>query len=98
MKHYVLHYNCHYLQTLKSCSENFPIQNYTININNSREFPLQPSSLPPPGITVTRQLNDRDIPELLPDVIYSLSVTACSDFTCKESNSTQFREYTFVAS
>ena len=81
-----------YIQTLRSCSENFPIEDYTININNSRGFTVPSSTLPPPGNTLTVKISDRDIPQLQRDMVYSLTVTACSNFTCKQSDSIPFCE------
>ena len=74
------------LQTLKSCSENFPIQNYTIRVSNlTSEFTIPSISLPLPGGEVSLQLNNTVLPDLKTDMVYSVSVNVCSDFSCKES-------------
>ena len=85
---YLCHF--HYVQSLEPCSENFPIENYTINVNNSRGFPLPPSTLPPPGNIISMEINDRNIPLLQRDMVYSLSIIACSNFSCKQSKSVLF--------
>ena len=87
----VLFLNVHvYMQTLRSCSEKFPIRDYTVNVNNSMGF-LLPTSIP--GNTVTRKISNMDISQLQRDMMYSLNVTACSNFSCKQSNSIPFCKY-----
>ena len=82
---------CVYTQTLRSCSEKFPIRDYTVNVNNSNGFLLPTSILP--GNTVTRRISNMDISQLQRDMMYSLNVTACSNFSCKQSNSILFCKY-----
>ena len=75
-----------YMQTLKSCSENFPIQNYTVRVVNlTSEFIIPSFSLPLPGNEVSLQLNNTVLPDLTTDVVYSVCVDVCSDFSCKPS-------------
>ena len=65
------------MQPVQPCSSNFPLINYTLNIDHINFRRLTPSDVVA-GAPIT-------LSGLLRDNSFSLTVTACNDVTCRTS-------------
>ena len=76
------------------------MSNYTIRVNNTlaRVIHIFDDSMKPSKEDgrVYLQLNDTTLPGVTLDGSFALTVTACNDITCRESNSTTFSKYTII--
>ena len=77
------------MQASDICQRNFPIRNYTVVVDGV----TGPTIMAVPTTSmVTGTITSSDIPFLVSDRMFQLSIMACSDITCRESVSVPLSE------
>ena len=67
---------------MESCSDNFPIRNYTLLV----EGVVGPTvAATPTDSVVTTTVSTEDLAILVPDQMFQVGVQVCSDVTCRDS-------------
>ena len=84
------------LQPVMPCNMRYPLSNYSIKVDNVSACVIHifdDNSIKKDG-RVRLELNETTLPGVTLDGSFNLTVTACNNITCKESDITAFSKYT----
>ena len=88
------------LQRVMPCNMRYPLSNYSIKVDNASAHVIHTfdDSMKPfeTDGRVHLELNDTTLPGVTLDGSFNLTVSACNDITCRESNSITFSKYTII--